>query len=212
MFKDIIKVLENTYDELNDMVFEGGLPKACVTIQHEKKKSKKGNYVTLGWFNCGGSWEDKSGKEVFEITITPDSFKGEYIDILGTLIHEMVHVYCHVYDIEDCRGKKHTEDFKAIAEKVGLVVEKDKQVGYGITTLSSELVDKIESLDIDSSIFKIKYNSTSVEPIEKPKKPKTYYKCPICGEVIKSRKKDLNLICGKCNESFEYVIEEIEEQ
>lgn len=212
MFTEVIKNLEDIYNELNEIVFEGGLPKACITVQHAiKKKSKKGNYITLGWFNCAGSWEDSQGDEVFEITITPDSFKGNYMDIIGTLVHEMVHVYCHVNKIEDCKGKKHTEDFKAIAENVGLVVEKDKQVGYGITSLSLDLIEELKELDINENCFKIKYNPIIQDVIEKPKKPKTYYKCPCCEEVIKSRKKDLKLICGKCNQEFKYIVEAVEE-
>jgi hypothetical protein len=71
-------------------------------------------------------------------------------------------------------GKKHTEEFKAIAENVGLNVEKDKQVGYGITTVSLELMETIKELEIDESVFDVKYNPVIVEVVEKPKKTKGF--------------------------------------
>lgn len=212
MFSALILELEKVFDFLNKDTFHGELPSVCITVQHDKKsKSGKNNYTTLGWFNCGGTWQNDNEDKIYEITLTPDSLKGNYLDTIGTLVHEMVHLYCHIHDIEDCKGKKHTEDgFKPIAESAGLSVEKDKKVGWGMTYMTLELTNKIKGLNLDEDVFNIQYNPILIERPDKPKKPKEYYKCPGCGEVIKSKKKDLKLICGKCNEEFKYIIESCE--
>ena len=207
MLSRTLNALETAYSELNKELFNGNLPDACITIQHASKKSK---YTVLGWFDFGTVWSDENGTEMFEINITSDALNRNYIDTIGTLVHEMVHLYCYTNGIEDMKGKKHNESFKAECENVGLIVEKDKSVGWGITTVSLDLRNKILDLDISEDDFSNTCQLIIEEKPPKPKKPKTYYICPECNEKINSKKPDLNILCGKCHRNFELVIEDIE--
>ena len=208
MLSNTLSALENAYYKLNSKLFDDTLPDICITIQHEKKKGK---YITLGWFTTNYVWKNSDGIEMFELNITPDCLNSYYIDIIGTLVHEMVHLYCHINGITDCVGKKHNEDFQAECEKVGLICEKEKSVGWGMTTVSPELREHILSLDIDESSFASSCEEIIIPKEPKKKKPKTYYICPQCREKVNSKKNDLAIMCVKCSKQFEFVQEEVEE-
>lgn len=205
MLSKTIQVLEEAYVKLNKELFNNELPDICITIQHSKKKGKM---ITLGWFSTEHVWFDENKNEMFELNITSDCLNKPFIDIIGVLIHEMVHIYCHSQNIEDCNGKKHNENFKAQCELVGLSCEKDKSVGWGLTSVTLDLRDKIIALDLDESAFENKCEAIVIEREPKEQKPKPVYICPGCQEKIKSKKTDLAIMCVKCHQQFELVYEE----
>lgn len=205
MIGKTITALETAYYELNEILFDNSLPDVCITIQHAKKKK---NSTILGWFSTQYIWTREKENEMFELNITSECLNQTYIDILGTLVHEMVHVYCHFNNIEDCRGKKHTTEFKEEAEKVGLVVERHKSVGWGITSVGLELRDKLINLNIDEDDFNIICNEIVIEKEPTEKKPKPVFVCPGCQEKIKSKNLELAIKCVKCNQQFELILEE----
>ena len=207
MLSRTIEVLEEAYVKLNKELFENSLPEACITIQHSKKKSKM---TTLGWFSMQHVWYDSNDTEMFELNITSDCLNKPFVDIIGVLIHEMIHIYCHYNNIEDCNGKKHNENFKAQCEVVGLDCEKHKSVGWGITSVTFLLKDKIMALNLDESAFENRCEAILVEREPKEPKPKPVYVCPGCQEKIKSKKTDLAIMCVKCSEQFELIYEEKE--
>lgn len=206
MLSETIQNLETAYTLLNSELFDNSLPDVCITIQHAKKRNKK--TTTLGWFSTEQVWIDGNNTEMFEINITSDCLNKSFIDIIGVLIHEMVHVYCYTHHIEDCNGKKHNEHFKAQCEAVGLSCEKEKSVGWGITAVTLDLRDKILALSLDESAFENRCEAIIIEKEPKEQKPKPVYICPGCQEKIKSKKTDLAIMCVKCNQQFELVYEE----
>lgn len=205
MLSKTIKVLEEAYEKLNIELFENSLPDICITIQHGKKR---GNMTVLGWYSMGNVWTNESNSEMFELNITSDCLNKPFIDIIGVLVHEMVHVYCHSQNIDDCKGRKHNENFRAECEKVGLDCEKDKTVGWGITSVTLPLRDKIVALELDETAFQNRCESIVVEREPKEPKPKPVYVCPGCQEKLKSKKTDLAIMCVKCNQQFEFILEE----
>lgn len=205
MLSKTIENLEIAYSKLNAELFNNELPNVCITIQHSKKRGKM---ITLGWYSTEQVWIDNENTEMFEINITSDCLNKPFIDIIGVLIHEMVHVYCDINSIEDCTGRKHTEHFKAQCEAVGLNCEKDKAVGWGITSVTLDLRDKIVSLGLDENAFENRCEAVIIEKEPKESKPKPVYVCPGCQEKIKSRKTDLAIMCVKCNQQFELIYEE----
>lgn len=209
MLSNTIKTLEDAYKKLNEELFNNSLPDTCITIQHAPRKGKM---ITLGWFSRQHVWINGNNDEMFELNITSDCLNQSFIDVIGTLIHEMVHVYCHANNIEDCTGKKHTESFKAECEKIGLDCEKHKSVGWGITSVSLALRDKIMALDLDETAFENRCEAVVIEKAPKETKPKPVYVCPGCQEKLKSKKEDLAIMCVKCNKQFELIYEEKEKK
>jgi hypothetical protein len=58
-------------------------------------------------------------------------------NVLATLLHEAAHALAHVRGIKDTsrQGRWHNARFKALAEEVGIAVEKDPRLGWSPTTL-----------------------------------------------------------------------------
>ena len=59
-------------------------------------------------------------------------------NLVSTLIHEMVHLLAHHRGLQDTRGDWHTDQFRALARELGLVVEKHgPRYGWARTRLSA---------------------------------------------------------------------------
>lgn len=200
MLSETISQLEIAYIKLNEALFNNELPSVCITIQHETKKSKN---TVLGWFSTLYVWKDSNNTEMFEINITPDALGMSTVDIIGTLIHEMVHLYCMQNNITDCTGRKHTEEFKDACERVGLICEKDKSVGWGMTSVGSSLYETIINLELDEDAFGNSCEKVVIPSEPKKKKIQPTYVCPSCKEKLKSKSSTLVIMCVKCNMQFQ---------
>ena len=185
---------------LNRDKFDDTLPEPVITIQ-------KGKGNTLGSFTLDKTWKDKNDvesedKSYYEINVDPRWFNSRTpAEVSETLLHEMCHYYNKVNDIKDCSGNVHNKKFKSSAERVGLVVEKGKSVGYGYTSLSDELKAYIENV--------VKPNDKAFEyfrsaPISiggngrTRKKSQFKYTCPSCEQEVKG-KRDVTIKCGHCD-------------
>ena len=114
----------------------------------------------------------------------------------------MVHLYCHINDIEDtCNGNRyHNKRFKIEAEKRGLIIERADVIGYSVTTPSMELINFVEELEIDEEVFKY-FRDTHLEASKTTHKKR--YACPICGLQVQA-KKESNVVCGDCMKRMDY--------
>lgn len=200
--------LYRIFDIVNAERFNGELPQPMITIQ-------KGRGSVLGHFTLGKCWRDKNNvvdgndsivdtdvTALYEINIDPRWFyKKTVIDIVGVLIHEMVHYQNKLRDIKDCSGKIHNKKFKRAAEEAGLIVTKGDTVGWGYTAVSDELRDFIEQkVKPDETCFFYFRAGESVDDGEKKKRQKNFFKftCPSCGQEIKGRR-DSKVRCGLCD-------------
>ena len=80
--------LESAYEHFNQSLFSGTLPDVIFTVQRQKG--------VLGYF-APDRWTSIEGKQCHEIAINPTHIgKSRIIDVLETLVHEMVHCwqYC----------------------------------------------------------------------------------------------------------------------
>jgi len=211
-----INELYRIFDILNNDLFNNDLPTPVITVYPTKgklvghltkdkvwKHKDAINYMT-------GEIEDPDHNTLYEINIDPRWFvECDVFEVVHTLIHEMCHLANKVAGIEDCKGKSHTKDFKNVAQEVGLIVEKQRGIGWGATRLSSELCDRIETyVKPDENLFK--YFREVVVEEKKPKKKNLFeYTCPSCGMVAKA-KEGFKIICGMCNVELE--MEEVEEE
>lgn len=101
--------------------------------------TERGRSVTLGHFSVA-RWvqKDKSGKtRKAEVMIAAELFQ-DLRDVLEVLLHEAAHGLAHTRKIKDCsrQGRYHNENYKAVAEEVGLFVMKTKTFGFSETKLS----------------------------------------------------------------------------
>lgn len=189
---------------LNHDKFNDELSEPVITIQKTKGS-------TLGHFTVDKTWKDKNNAEsdetsYHEINIDPRWFRNRSAaEIVETLLHEMCHYCNESAGINDCNGQIHNKKFKSLAEKVGLIVEKGKSIGWGHTSLSEELEkyieDNIKPNEKAFEYFRV-VNSTE-SGVKKPRAKNMFkYTCPICGQVARA-KKDVVIKCGRCDVDME---------
>ena len=198
--------LYRIFDILNNEYFDGELVQPMITLQ----KQKPNNY---GHFIEEQTWCSLDDDNKWnEININPINLDRNVEDIVGVLLHEMVHYWNSTHGINDCSGIRHNKKFKAKAEEVGLLVENDESIGYGITDISDDLkyfIDNTIKPNKDAFSIYMDLGYTDDDKETKPRK-KTQFKyiCPKCGMVAKA-KTGLNIICGACG--IELEIEDDEE-
>jgi hypothetical protein len=152
----------------------------------------------LGWF-ARNRWQDSRAEEVttiHEITVTAESLALPAGEIVRTLTHEMTHCSCHYGGVQDVGkdGRYHNRKFKAAAEAVGLVVEKDHRIGWSNTSLGPELVKFVSGLNVKDEVFAV---FRVAEP-ERPKQPTKMKKWVCACPIIARCAVDLPWVCPRC--------------
>ncbi len=191
-----IEELYNIFDVLNAEYYNKELSYPIITIQ-----ANKGRILSNGWFTLNKVWKNKQADEKYEINICAERLRDSYIDIAETLNHEMVHYYNKLNDIEDVKNKRHNKKFKARAEMSGLICELDRRFGW-CTTYSPEFALMFQNKKDDAFSY-FRDIVLKDKPAVERKKKIFKYKCPLCEEEIKA-KLDVKVICGNCNEVFEF--------
>ena len=195
----MIEQLEKLFSKLNKDLFEDKLPLPIITIQSRGKR--KG---VLGWFTTYKAWENGIGGR-YEINIVAEHLDRPYLEIAGTMLHEMCHLYNEINKIQDCSrgGTYHNQKFKDTAEKHMLIVEHSSKYGFAHTKPNKDfekLFSKYYQYDFCFRKTKEKLsggNST---------KTKSYkHFCECCGNIARTTKV-IKLICGECNKPM--IIEE----
>lgn len=199
-----INELYRIFSLLNEKFFDKKLEEPIILIQSKRK-------MTLGSCSVNRVWEhketDKSPKK-YEITISAEHLNRTIEEIVATLLHEMIHLYCSVTDIKETSNNHvyHNKKFKIEAEKRGLIISHAESIGWSITTLQDSTKDLIKTFKVDETVFEyyrksLSFSSLPKTPIEKT--PRNKYICK-CGTKLSS-KKELNITCGDCNSPFDKV-------
>lgn len=182
--------LENAYNVLNKQYFESALPKVVITIQ-----SRPGCY---GHFTTYDAWSDPA-KRYKEINISAETLNRPISNTIATLLHEMVHFYCHLHGIQDTSraGRYHNKEFKAEAEKRGLLIDYDKTIGWSLTSPSPELKSFVNAQKWRKITLARGYEVKD----PKAKKPSSTrkYECPCCGMSVRATR-DVRIACMECDE------------
>lgn len=197
MITKTISELERLFDCLNKEYFENKLVRPVILIQSKTKKNTLGTCSNNPvWVNCKNKEKDKK----YEITLSAEYLNRTIEEIVATLIHEMVHLYCSQNEIKDTSNNcvYHNKKFKEEAEKRGLIIEKAKTIGWSVTKLNDDTKKLILKFKIDDSVFD--YYRHTIK-ISLPKVILNKYECPDCGQKI-SHYKELNLICGNCKKQM----------
>jgi len=190
--------LNRIFDLLNVEFFENKLIKPVIIVQRKVHKN------TLGTCSTNPVWKNRHNEEKdckYEITLSAEYLNRTVEEIVATICHEMVHLHCSQNEIKDTSNGcvYHNKKFKEEAEKRGLIIAKDKTIGWSLTTLTESTKKLILKFKIKDSAFD--YYRHTIK-ISKPKIILNKYVCPDCGQKV-SHYKELKLICGNCNKPME---------
>ena len=132
-----VKFFEEAFDVLNQRYFESALSKIAITIQSTPQAH--------GHFTPFDSWID-GNVPLKEINLGAESLKRPVVEVIATLLHEMVHYYCFVNKIKDTSrgGTYHNKRFKEECEKRDLIISYHSRIGYSLTKPGPVLYDLVE--------------------------------------------------------------------
>ena len=197
-------LFETAFDVLNEVYFENALPKTVITIQSSPK--------SYGYITVNKVWTDNK-ESYHEINLGAEHLTRHIENVLATLLHEMIHLYCMVNGIADTSkgGRYHNKRFKAEAEKRDLKIDYAQYIGYSVTSPTEKFIEVIRKNGLCTDISHCRTTGSSlVAPptggngngtdggnIEKKKTSTRKYKCPQCGIGIRATK-DVNIICADC--------------
>lgn len=186
-FSGIAARMNQLYDQLNNDFFMGKLPKALISIGPDL-------IMRYGYYHVG---RDGIGAK-HRIHLNSRHFGRTESDVGVTLLHEMIHVYQHLFGHVGHRHRYHNREFADIAAAVGFEAE----VGSGITKqVSGWLRTKLDQLGF-SAFDKMIPDQQRAEPIRKPRR-KVMWKC-ICGQEAWVEKGEcLDAVCKICHSAFE---------
>lgn len=185
---ETIKSLEDIFDKLNVIYFEGKLPKPVITVQTTPK--------AYGHCSTKKIWKSEN-EGMYEINLGAEFINRPKEQTCCTLLHEMVHLFCNENDIRDtCQnGRYHNKAFAIECEARDMVVEYDRANGYAHTSPTDAFKQKIAEAGIDLTVRFARIMPKAKAKAERQKAHR--YICPICGQEVRSTS-ELSLICGVC--------------
>lgn len=192
--------LEQGFEALNKIYFEGKLEKPVITIQSCEK--------AYGYITTQRVWSDTSDN-YYEINISAEHLTRPLEKVFATLLHELCHLYAMQNGIADTSkgGKYHNKNFKIIAEERDLQIEYVKYIGYSKTTPTEKFIAVLEDnglLDFDMTTARVGASSGGGDadnnaPIPTKSKGSTRkYICNSCGVSVRATK-EVNIACMDCS-------------
>lgn len=189
----VVKKLEDCFDLLNDLYFEGTLERPVITVQSIPK--------AYGHCSTKQIWKTET-EAYYEINIGAEYLNRPSENTAATMCHEMVHLYCRMNDInETCqKGRYHNKTFKLEAEARDLEIRYDRAIGYSLTTPTETFKEKLREAGFALVVPFARYTVEAKKHADREKPHK--YACPVCGQSVRSTS-DLNLVCGVCEVPLE---------
>lgn len=141
MIRDMQEMLEYSYDVFNKELFDNELLPVAITIMSSPR--------TNAHFTVDKVWRNND-EYLHEINISAEHLERPIYNVMASLIHEMVHYYCHLNGLNDTsqNNRYHNKIFKKEAEKRGLSISYAKYIGYSVTEPTKHLIDLIDSYNI----------------------------------------------------------------
>jgi len=175
--------------------FDLGLPDNLIVNIEDTSKNTK------GFFRC------KEHQKHYENTKQPLN----YICISSihlqnnpyeTIAHETAHFYNYSKGIKDCSSNQyHNKNFKVIAEKLLLKVEKGKR-GFAYTDVTEEFTKMLKDFKADAKAFHI-FQRTKEGKAKSPNRNLLFMcGCGIKVRTARNQNKPFNAICQYCNTEF----------
>lgn len=191
--------LDEAYRFFNERLWGGKLPTCAITMQR-----KKGAYGYFHAEQIGLKADDASADE---IALNPDTFRGrELRDVLGTLAHEMAHLWQH-HNGKPSRNAYHNREWGTEMKRIGLHPTATGEIG------GKETGQKVTHVIVDGGAFDVAcadflkthgpealnwYSKGRISGSAAAKRAsKTKYTCPECKQNAWA-KPESRLICGDC--------------
>lgn len=111
----LYSMLDRAYDELNESLFGGELPRCLITLQR-----KKGSYGYFCHERFSHEKKSKEDKPLDEIALNPQHFLVRDRDVtLSTLAHEMAHLWQHHFG-KPSKSVHHNREWADKMKSIGL--------------------------------------------------------------------------------------------
>lgn len=142
------------YQQLNKRLFDNSLPICQITF-YPIKETYGEVYVNACKYN---------GELHPVVVLNPQYFIKGSPFIISVLLHEMVHIHCHIKKIYDINYKTgyHTKHFKKECERVLLNCGKSANYGYNLGSPKRKLKiiinEIIKKVDLVNTLSKYTYN------------------------------------------------------
>jgi len=150
---EIIQELNRAFNALNERYFQSKLPKVVITAQTHSK------VICNGWF-WENKWSDQDGNMYHELNISAEFLNRSVLNLMTTLQHSMIHIYCYENGIKDTsrNGRYHNYNFKQEAERRGLLISKDEVEGWSLSEPSIDFEAFVHRMKI-KDIFNLNRNT-----------------------------------------------------
>ncbi|AGR41219.1 SprT-like domain-containing protein [Spiroplasma taiwanense] len=196
---DLILELHSIHNQLNKILFDNSLQPIKINIETSIRK----NRLTLGHFSTSKDWSDKRN----QITIWTLALNGDYLKIIGVLLHEMIHQFNFENNLKDTENnQRHNKNFRNTAINIAKlkIKSRDVRLGFAYTELSEELIWLINNrIDFNINVFKKLIHKDAIEHTPKGYNKSKKYICKGCNTIINNtREKELNIKCLDCNLNF----------
>ena len=190
------KRLEDAYGVFNREYFNGELPMVMITIQSSLR--------AYGHCTTKKIWASGSDR-YYELNLSAEYLSRPIENVLATLVHEMVHIYCMETGIKDTsnNGRYHNKRFKAEAEMRGLKIAYAPTIGWSVTEPTEVFIRNLKVWGLYDACENYRLGplqTDSSNGTDKPRKKtstRKYY-CPVCGNSVRATK-DVNILCMDCN-------------
>lgn len=186
-----------------------GIPEVVVTLA--SAKGKHGHFAPSSWSVRS---DDEDAKPVYkhEMFLAAESLKRGAVGTVGTIIHELVHAYCHANNIQDTsnNGVYHNRRFAEVAQEFGIEVEKMGHHGFSATTVPDATVRKYQA-QVDALEKAITVYRNNVALAASVTKSTAYFMvCDTCKDRVRLGSKKWfarnNPVCS-CGEPFALIEE-----
>lgn len=203
-----IQFLNKVFKGVNETYFNNELEMPVITIQ-----SSVGAY---GHITVDKVWQT-DGISRYELNIGAETLNIPIENVVTTMIHECVHLYCLMNNIKDTsnNGVYHNKRFKKIAEEMGHIqITKHEKYGFTISEPTEETIRFCLDYGFDdikisrkSPYYTVGTTTTTTTPtstntpkVRKPSSTRKYI-CPCCGNSFRATKQ-INVLCMDCNEQY----------
>ncbi len=200
--------LEKVFRLLNAELFDNQLETPVLTVIPTPRAYA--HYTTTDVWNVDGV-----GKR--EINIASGTLDRPLENVLASLVHEMVHMYCdtilHEKDVSGSSGTYHNKVYKREAEAHGLLVSRSEKYGWSHTEPSDSLLEfvlnhnelrEIEMCRTNPSPISIGIgthtgSNSGLKTIGTTATHHRKYVCPVCGCSCRATK-EIHISCMDCSE------------
>lgn len=200
-----LKILEGLTDIVSSVkTTHSGIPEVVIVLG-ASAPTKHGHFAADTW-----RARTEDGEIVHEILLSGESLQRGGLATFGTLVHELAHAYCYHNGIKDTsnRGRYHNQQFKAVAERFGLSIEKANRIGFSVTSVPQTTYGlyrgEIDFLDRAINHYRV----TAVGSSEVTPRKKYRMSCGCEVEPLTVSKAFLlkDLTCNECGEPMRMTV------